>query len=121
MKDWFPWLPELPEHRRLGRRKPSEPKVVAVGEDGEYQPGGLFGFMQRSAKRMEDRQAARVEQVNANKQARTEPPPVEDLDQSEAETATEDGVVRISAQGGRARRRGQRRRDSVRGSQSGSD
>lgn len=120
MKDWFPWLPELPEHRRLGRRKPSEPKVVAVGEDGDFQPSGLFGFMQRSAKRMEERQTQRVETVNTRKQARNEPP-AEELDQPEAETATEDGVVRISAQGGRARRRGQRRRDTVRGSQSGSD
>ncbi len=25
MKDWFPWLPEMPEHRRLGYKPPRDP------------------------------------------------------------------------------------------------
>jgi YidC/Oxa1 family membrane protein insertase len=118
MKDWFPWLPELPEHRRLGRRKTGEPKVVVSGQE-EFKPGGLFGFMQRSAQRMEERQRERVEKVHSKQEARVED--VDDEPEHAEADVTEEGVVRISAQGGRARRRGQRRRDAVRDAQGGSD
>jgi YidC/Oxa1 family membrane protein insertase len=52
---WFPWLPELPEHRRLGRAKPLERREI--GDD--FQPGGLMGRLQQRAQQMEQRQAAR--------------------------------------------------------------
>ncbi len=51
LKNWFPFLPELPEHRRLGHRKPVERVEV-----GEYQPKGIMGAMQRRMKDMEERQ-----------------------------------------------------------------
>jgi YidC/Oxa1 family membrane protein insertase len=57
MKDWFPWLPDLPEHRRLGhRKKPLERKEIA----GPVQQKGLMGMMQRRIQEMETQQAERV-------------------------------------------------------------
>jgi len=56
LKNWFPWLPELPEHRRLGHRKPVERVEV-----GEYQPKGIMGAMQRRMKEMEERQRVAAE------------------------------------------------------------
>ena len=56
MKNWFPWLPELPEHRRLGHRAP-----VERAEVGEYQPKGIMGAMQRRMKEMEERQREAAE------------------------------------------------------------
>jgi YidC/Oxa1 family membrane protein insertase len=45
---WFPFLPELPEHRRLGHRKPLEPQEI-TGE-----PKGLMAKMQKRALQMEE-------------------------------------------------------------------
>lgn len=56
MKNWFPWLPEMQEHRRLGYRKPVERVEV-----GEYQPKGFMGMMQRRMKEMEERQRVAAE------------------------------------------------------------
>ena len=56
MRDWFPRLPELPEHRRLGYRPPRDPAdvVVVSGADGAaVQAGGAMGWFQ---KRMEEAQ-----------------------------------------------------------------
>ena len=56
IRDWFPWLPEMPEHRRLGYRDPEkQPKVtVATGADGQpVRPGGAMGWLQA---RMDDAQ-----------------------------------------------------------------
>jgi YidC/Oxa1 family membrane protein insertase len=48
LKVWFPFLPELPEHRRLGHRKPLEAKEI-TGE-----PKGLMAKMQKRALEMEE-------------------------------------------------------------------
>ena len=49
MKDWFPRLPELPEHRQLGYRAPRnlDEVVVVSGEPKEQK--GIMGWMQRKA------------------------------------------------------------------------
>ena len=46
--EWAPFLPELPEHRRLGYRPPRDLDDVVVMSDGEpvYAPGPM-GWMQR--------------------------------------------------------------------------
>jgi YidC/Oxa1 family membrane protein insertase len=48
MLDWFPYLPELPEHRRLGYRapRPMDEVVVVSGEGGPKQRG-FMGWMNR--------------------------------------------------------------------------
>lgn len=56
MKNWFPFLPELPEHRRLGHRKPVERIDV-----GEYQPKGVMGMLQRRMQDAGDRQRTAAE------------------------------------------------------------
>jgi YidC/Oxa1 family membrane protein insertase len=58
MRDWFPWLPDLPEHRRLGYRSPEQLAARAAkrtGPDGQpIQQGGVMGWFQS---KMNDAQA----------------------------------------------------------------
>lgn len=57
MRDWFPWLVELPEHRRLGYRSPEDLAKVTVvtGPDGKpVRSGGVMGWIQS---KMDDAQA----------------------------------------------------------------
>jgi YidC/Oxa1 family membrane protein insertase len=78
---WMPFLPELPEHRRLGYRPPrSLDEVVVVSGDGQpvYAPGPM-GWMQR---KMEEAQRQAMERAgtqpaSAATGATTEPIAVE--------------------------------------------
>jgi YidC/Oxa1 family membrane protein insertase len=60
MKDWLPWLPDLPEHRRLGHRK--EPLQSFAGEGGEVQPTGFMARLQARTQDLEERQREREQQ-----------------------------------------------------------
>lgn len=54
MLDWFPWLPDLPEHRRLGYRPPRDlDEVVVMSGDEPVRPKGVMGWVQA---RMEEAQ-----------------------------------------------------------------
>jgi hypothetical protein len=54
MAEWFPWLPELPEHRRLGYHPPRDINdVIVVSGEGAPQRKGVQGWLQ---KRMEEAQ-----------------------------------------------------------------
>lgn len=48
MRDWAPWLPDLPEHRRLGYRSPEQLAAHAAkrtGPDGQpLKQGGVMGW-----------------------------------------------------------------------------
>jgi len=61
MKEWFPWLPEMPEHRRLGYRapRPIEDVVVMSGGAGVVQERkGFQGWLAtRMAEAQENAQA----------------------------------------------------------------
>lgn len=71
IKNWAPWLPELPEHRRLGHRKqPLERREV-----GEYQAKGLMGVMQRRLKAMEAQQQQRAGHTQDQESSETEVTP----------------------------------------------
>jgi YidC/Oxa1 family membrane protein insertase len=61
MKDWFPWLPELPEHRRLGYRPPRDPsEFVVLSEDGTpIRPKGVMGWFQAKMEEAQAQQATR--------------------------------------------------------------
>ncbi|MGC4192591.1 MAG: YidC/Oxa1 family membrane protein insertase [Thermomicrobiales bacterium] len=65
--EWFPWLPELPAHRRLGYQDPSKRKNVVVmsGEAGSVQGKGLSGWLNR--KMMEAQETAQQRQEDAAK------------------------------------------------------
>ncbi|MBX6342801.1 MAG: membrane protein insertase YidC, partial [Thermomicrobiaceae bacterium] len=54
--DWLPWLPDIPEHRRLGYEDPS--KRAERMANGRKPSGGLFGLMNRQI----EQQIAKVEQ-----------------------------------------------------------
>ena len=67
LREWVPWLPEMPEHRRLGYRppRPVEDVVVMSGEDGAPPKAtGAMGWLQ---KRMEEAQ----KQANTRRDAAT--------------------------------------------------
>ncbi len=57
MKDWFPRLPDLPEHRQLGYKPPRDLNegVVVTGPDGKPVPQGkVMGWMQRKAEEAQE-------------------------------------------------------------------
>ncbi|HUG16421.1 MAG TPA: YidC/Oxa1 family membrane protein insertase [Thermomicrobiales bacterium] len=60
MRDWFPWLWDMPEHRRLGYRKPAEPQAI----DPAAEPKGLMGMMQKRVQAAEEERARRVAEAN---------------------------------------------------------
>lgn len=83
MKDWFPWLPDLPEHRRLGYRK--QPLTSHADADGQVAPSGLFGKMQARMLAAEEARQQREREIRGGGQARggsksrvVEPEPVTD-------------------------------------------
>ena len=102
LKDWFPWLPELPEKWRLGQ--PKERKVTAGDADaGPREIGGFFGWMQKKTEDLQERQEARARATAEHQATQVE---VEEADEEELA----DGVVTLTASGGQVRRRGKRRR-----------
>ncbi len=67
LKDWFPWLPELPENRRLGRPKPA-PEGAAGADSGPAELGGFFGWMQKKTDDLQKRQEEKAK-LSASQQA----------------------------------------------------
>jgi hypothetical protein len=107
--DWFPWLPELPDHRRLGYKKPQEANVVVSGEPAQL--GGVMGWMQRKAGEMEEKKAERGGARGGTKTAATiadeEPEDTYEYDEEESfEPEPADGVIRVRASGGKVKRTG---------------
>jgi YidC/Oxa1 family membrane protein insertase len=76
MSEWAPWLPELPEHRRLGYRPPRDldEVVVVSGEEPVFAPGP-GGWLQR---KMHEAQKQAMERSGA---------------QTSTEAASPDGAV----------------------------
>lgn len=66
MKDWFPRLPELPEHRQLGYRAPRNLDDVVVVSGEPKQQSGVMGWMQRKADEAQV-QRARMEEERKQK------------------------------------------------------
>jgi YidC/Oxa1 family membrane protein insertase len=107
--DWFPWLPELPDHRRLGYKKPQEPNVVVSGEPAQL--GGVMGWMQRKAGEMEEKKAERDGARGGTQAAASivdkDPQDTYEYDEDESfEPEPEDGVIRVRASGGKVKRSG---------------
>jgi len=59
MKDWFPRLPDMPEHRRLGYVAPRNLDDVVVLSGEAPAPKGVMGWMQKRMAEAEKQQAAR--------------------------------------------------------------
>jgi len=81
MKDWFPNLPEMPEHRQLGYRAPRDLDAIAAENAGNPAPQGRFmGWAQKKADLAQE-QRARMDQDRQKKSsggsatvARPDPP-----------------------------------------------
>jgi YidC/Oxa1 family membrane protein insertase len=69
LKDWFPWLPELPDHRRLGYVKPRDINDVVVVSGQAPERKGASGWLM---KRMEEAQKQQAERQAAATKARRE-------------------------------------------------
>lgn len=65
MKDWFPRLPDLPEHRQLGYRAPRNLDEVVVVSGEPKKQTGVMGWMQRKA---DEAQAQRARMDEERKQ-----------------------------------------------------
>lgn len=66
MKDWFPRLPDLPEHRQLGYKAPRNLDDVVVVSGEPKQQTGVMGWMQRKADEAQA-QRARMEEERKGK------------------------------------------------------
>ena len=65
--EWFPWLPELPEHRRLGYRAPQElDDVVVVGGAAAQQKTGIQGWLQRKMEEAQQQAQERQQQAKGS-------------------------------------------------------
>lgn len=73
---WFPWLPELPEHRRLGYVKPKTEEELAVQSGQPAKKGRVAQFMEKQAEMAREKQAEaqtkRDEVAEAQKETRTD-------------------------------------------------
>ncbi len=65
MKDWFPMLPDLPEHRQLGYRAPRNLDDVVVVSGEPRKQTGVMGWMQKKA---DEAQATRAKMDEERKQ-----------------------------------------------------
>lgn len=73
--EWFPWLPELPEHRRLGYVAPRPASEMAVESGQPVKKGRFAQFMEKQAElareKQEEAQRKRDEIAEAQKATRT--------------------------------------------------
>ncbi len=62
MRDWFPFLPDLPEHRRLGYRPARDPEEVLaeIEANGGPQRGKVMGWFQAKMEEAQAQQAAKA-------------------------------------------------------------
>jgi YidC/Oxa1 family membrane protein insertase len=73
MRDWFPRLPELPEHRRLGYRPPRDPAdVVVMSGEGAPVRAGAMGWLQKRMEEAQRQAEARRDGAAGSTQARAD-------------------------------------------------
>ncbi len=101
LKEWFPWLPEMPEHRRLGYRppRPIEDVVVVSGQPVEQKgfQGWLAKRMAEAQQRTEESAAAR--QANAGKGGRQSRTSEQRTGQRTNGAANDDAVIEVDSTG----------------------
>jgi YidC/Oxa1 family membrane protein insertase len=92
--EWFPWLPELPEHRRLGYRPPRPlDEMVVVGGAAAAQKTGFQGWLQRKMEEAQQQAQERQSQAQGGKatSASKAVEPSDGADDGETEAAVADG------------------------------
>jgi YidC/Oxa1 family membrane protein insertase len=65
--EWFPWLPELPEHRRLGYQAPRNLDDVTVVSGQPVEQKGFSGWMNRKMQEAQQNAEARQQAVKDQK------------------------------------------------------
>ncbi len=70
LKEWFPWLPEMPEHRRLGYRPPRPVEAVVVMSGEPIERKGFQGWLAKRMAEAQENAAARQEQANQQRRQR---------------------------------------------------
>ncbi|CAN5800627.1 hypothetical protein BH23CHL4_BH23CHL4_10530 [soil metagenome] len=66
MHDWFAWLPDLPEHRRLGYKPPRDPEELeALAAGGKANHGRFMTWFQTKMEEAQNQQAQRAEAIKA--------------------------------------------------------
>jgi len=63
--EWFPWLPELPDHRRLGYAAPRDPNDLVVVSGEAPKRSGFQGWMQTKMEEAQKNAEARQEAAKA--------------------------------------------------------
>ncbi|CAN5532644.1 hypothetical protein BH23CHL5_BH23CHL5_19600 [soil metagenome] len=77
MLDWFPWLPDIPEHRRLGYKAPRDPEeLAALAAGGKANQGRFMGWFQGKMEEAQRQQSERsgLATATAEPAAATEAP-----------------------------------------------
>jgi YidC/Oxa1 family membrane protein insertase len=78
MLDWFPFLPDLPEHRRLGYKPPRDPEELeALAAAGGAKHGRFMGWYQSKMEEAQRQQQARAAGAGAGVTATAEAEPEE--------------------------------------------
>ena len=100
LNKWAPWLPELPEHRRLGYRPPrnlDEVEVVSGGGQPVYAPGPMGWFQ----KKMEEAQQQAMARQGAQPagDGKADAIEAEVVPAASASTSTSNGAARSRKSG----------------------
>ncbi len=69
--EWFPWLPELPEHRRLGYKPPRNLDDVVVVSGEPVQQKGISGWLNKRMQQAQETANARQAEMAEQKAARS--------------------------------------------------
>jgi len=70
--EWFPWLPELPEHRRLGYQAPRalDEVVVVGGGNAAVERKGIGGWLQRKMEEAQRQAQERQQQATQQRKGK---------------------------------------------------
>jgi YidC/Oxa1 family membrane protein insertase len=71
LAEWFPWLPELPEHRRLGYKPPRNLDDVVVVSGQPVEQKGFSGWLNKRMQQAQETANARQQEVAEQRAART--------------------------------------------------
>jgi len=69
--EWFPWLPELPEHRRLGYKPPRNLDDVVVVSGAPVEQKGFSGWLNKRMQAAQETANARQQEMAEQKAARS--------------------------------------------------
>ena len=97
LKDWLPWLPELPDHRRLGYVKPRDINDVVVVSGEPREQKGMQGWLMKRMEEAQKNQAERQKAATQARQARGSSTDSTDAEIEDEETVTSRANARRSS------------------------